>query len=56
MTVIGDEALSVHQITCRTGLDHRTVKKYINLIMEIQKASKVYQEQIGLRIFVRKVV
>jgi len=49
-----DRPVTVHQLTCRSGLDHRTIKKYLNLIMDIQEARKVITEQVGLRVVVKK--
>ncbi len=49
-----DQPVSVHQLTCRSGLDHRTIKKYLELIMEIQGARKIVKEQVGLRVLVKK--
>jgi len=51
---ISEDGVSVHQLTCRTGLDHRTIKKYVDLIIAIQKWKRVYTEQVGLRIVVRR--
>ncbi|VVB59865.1 Uncharacterised protein [uncultured archaeon] len=48
------EGVSVHQLTCRTRLDHRTIKKYIDLIIAIQNRKKIYKEQVGLRVLVRR--
>ncbi len=49
-----DKGLSVHQITCRTGMDHRTVKKYLDLIIEMQSMPKIEKKQVGLRIIIQK--
>lgn len=49
-----DRPVTVHQLTCRSGLDHRTIKKYLDLIMEIQEARKVVKTQVGLRVVVKK--
>ena len=49
-----DKPISVHQLTCRSGLDHRTIKRYLDLIIEIQAARKVVKEQVGLRVLVKK--
>jgi predicted HTH transcriptional regulator len=49
-----DKSVSVHQLTCRSGLDHRTIKKYLELIMAIQGARKIVKEQVGLRVLVKK--
>ena len=51
---ISDEGVSVHQIVCRTGLDHRTVKKYVDLVIELQNAPKIIKQSVGLRVMVRK--
>ena len=49
-----DEPVSVHQLTCKTGLDHRTIKKYLELIIEIQKMQKLVKMTVGLRVMVKK--
>ena len=51
---ISEDGVSVHQLTCRTGLDHRTIKKYIDLMITIQNWKKIYKEQSGLRVLVRR--
>jgi len=53
MDAATEEGVSVHQIVCRTGLDHRTVKKYVDLIIEIQAAQKLAKAQEGLRTLVK---
>ena len=53
-TIPEDEPVSVHQLTCRSGLDHRTIKKYLELIIAIQAARKIVKEQVGLRVLVKK--
>ncbi|MBI5036997.1 hypothetical protein HZC09_06685 [Candidatus Micrarchaeota archaeon] len=51
---IPEEGISVHQLTCKSGLDHRTIKKYLDLIIKIQEAKKIREEQAGLRILVKR--
>jgi DNA-binding transcriptional regulator LsrR (DeoR family) len=48
------EGMSVHQISCRTGIDRRTVKRNVQLIMAIQAGPKVKMEIVGLRLLVRR--
>ena len=54
LDLIPEERVSVHQLTCKTGLDHRTIKKYLDLIIQIQNSKKIVKEQVGLRILVRR--
>jgi hypothetical protein len=54
LELIPEESVSVHYLTCKTCLDHRTVKKYLELIMKIQSSKKICMERSGLRILVRK--
>lgn len=54
LELIPEESVSVHQLTCKTGLDHRTIKKYLDLISVIQNWKKIYKEQVGLRVLVRR--
>lgn len=49
-----DRAVSVHQLTCKSGLNNRTIKKCLQLIIDIQGARKVVKEQVGLRFLVKK--
>ena len=51
---ITEEGVTVHQLVCKTGLDHRTVKKYIGIMIDIQKAQKISKVQYGLRIIIKK--
>ena len=51
---VTEDGVSVHQIVCRTGLDHRTVKKYVDMIIGIQTSSKLAKSCAGLRILVSK--
>ena len=50
---VTEDGVSVHQIVCRTGLDHRTVKKYVDLIIGIQTSRKLVKAPEGLRVLVR---
>jgi len=54
MDMIPDSGISVHQLTCKTCLDHRTVRKYLDLITAIQERQKIYKAQVGLRILVKR--
>ncbi len=54
LELIPEESVSVHQLTCKTGLDHRTIKKYLDLIITIQDWKKIRKEQVGLRVLVRR--
>lgn len=54
MDLIPEDSISVHQLTCKTGLDHRTVKKYIELITTIQGRQKIRKEQVGFRVVVKR--
>lgn len=45
---ISEEGVSVHQIVCKTGLDHRTVKKYLNMVVEIQATPKISKDLLGI--------
>jgi len=54
LELVPEESVSVHQLTCKTGLDHRTIKKYLDLIIAIQESKKIRKEQVGLRVLVRR--
>ena len=49
-----DQGLSVHQLVLKTGLDHRTVKKHLDLIIDIQNMPKIEKKLVGLRILIQK--
>ncbi len=51
---IPEGGISVHQIACKTGWDHRTIKKYVQLIVQVQSAPKIKMESVGFRVLVRK--
>jgi hypothetical protein len=46
--------MSVRQLGYRSGIDRRTVRKYVYLIQQIQKSPQVKMETVGLRVFVRR--
>jgi len=54
LEMIPESGMSVHQISCRTGFDNRTIKRYVQLIMAIQTAKKIKTEVVGLRVLVRR--
>ena len=49
-----DQSVTVHQITCKARMDHRTIKKYLKIIREIQEGRKVVIEQVGFRVTIKK--
>lgn len=51
--LIPEEGVSLHQLTCKTGLDHRTVKKHLETILAIQNWKRVYKDNVGLRVVVK---
>ena len=54
LEMIPEKGMSVHQISCKTSLDPRTIKKYVRLIVAVQAAPKVRTETVGLRVLVRR--
>ncbi|HIG98641.1 TPA: hypothetical protein HA231_04425 [Candidatus Woesearchaeota archaeon] len=54
LDLIPNENTSVHQLCCKTGIDHRTIKKYIQLIVHVQNSPRLKLEIVGLRVLVRK--
>jgi len=48
------EGVSVHHICCKTGSDHRTIMKYMKLIMRVQNSPRVKLETIGLHVLWRR--
>ena len=48
------ENTSVHQLCCKTSIDHRTIKKYIALIVRVQNSPRLKMETVGLRVLVRR--
>lgn len=53
LELIPKESTSVHQLCCKTSIDHRTIKKYIALIVRVQNSPRLKVETIGLRVLVR---
>ena len=49
-----DASVSVHKLTCQTGFDHRTIKKCVDLIIEIQRSQKIRKVQDGFRVLLKK--
>lgn len=49
-----DKPITIHQLTCKSGLHHRTIRKYIDAIIAIQDDRKVVKSQIGLRVMVKR--
>lgn len=49
-----NEPVSVHKLTCISGLHHRTINKYVDLIIEIQESRKVVKQPKGMRLMIRK--
>ena len=49
-----EETVSVHKLTRQTGFDHRTIEKYVNLIIAIQNSRKISKIQEGFRIVLKK--
>lgn len=54
LELIPNENISVHQLSCKTSIDHRTIKKYIQLIVYVQNSRKLRVETVGLRVLVRR--
>ena len=54
LDLITSESVSVHQLCCKTGIDHRTIKKYIQLIVYVQNSRKLRVETVGLRVLVKR--
>jgi len=48
------EGMSAHQISCKTGIDRRTVKRNLQLIIAVQAGPKLRMEVVGLRLLVRR--
>jgi broad-specificity NMP kinase len=53
LDMIPSESVSVHQLCCKTGIDHRTIKKYVQLIIRVQNSPRLKMETVGLRVLVR---
>ena len=54
LELIPKENTSVHQLCCKTSIDHRTIKKYVQLILYIQNSQRLKIETVGLRVLVRR--
>ena len=53
-TFMSSEPVTVHQIVCKTRLHNKTVRKYLDLIEEIQESPKIKKEIRGSRVVFRK--
>jgi len=49
---IPTERTSVQQLCCRSGIDPRTIKKYVALMMRVQNSPRLKLETVG-RVLVR---
>ena len=49
-----NEPVTMHMLTCRSGLNYRTIRRYLDVIMEIQGSRKVVREVSGMRVLVKK--
>ncbi len=49
-----DEDVSLRRLTSISGLNYRTITKYLELIVAIQDANKVVIKPKGMRFFVKK--
>lgn len=54
LDLITEEDVSVNQLMCKTGVDRRTIRSYLDLIIRIQSAGKIVKEVDGLRVTVKK--
>ena len=54
LDMIPEQNMSVHQICCTTGLDYRTVTKYLQLIVRVQNSQRLKMEIVGLRVYARR--
>ena len=53
LDLISKDGTSVHKLCCKTGSDYRTIKKCLQLIVQVQNAPMLKLEQNGLRVVVR---
>ena len=54
LNYLSTEPASTHQIVCATKLHNQTVKKYLQMIEEIQNSPKLKKEIRGLRVYFKK--
>lgn len=54
LDMITDEDITVHQLMCKTGVDRRTIREYLELIIKIQSSGKIVKKLNGLRVIVKK--
>lgn len=54
LNYLSAEPKSTHQIVCATKLHNQTVKKYLEIIENIQNAPKLKKEVRGIRVVFRK--
>jgi DNA invertase Pin-like site-specific DNA recombinase len=54
LNYISTTPVSTHQIVCKTKLHNQTVKKYLQIIEDIQNSPKLKKEVRGIRVLFRK--
>ena len=46
--------VSIRQLGAKSGIERRTVRKYVKLIVHIQNSPRIRLETVGLRVLVRR--
>ena len=46
--------MSIRQLSYKSGINRRTVRKYVHLIVQVQNSPRLKLETVGLRVFVRR--
>ena len=51
---ITEKGASIRQLSCKTGINCKTVRKFINLIVQVQGSPRLKLEIVGLRVLVMR--
>jgi len=46
--------MTIGQLSRRSGINRKTVRRYINLIVHVQNSPRLELETVGMRVFVRR--
>ena len=54
LDLIPEEGITLYSLVRETGADHRTLKKYLELISKIQNEEKITTVTSGFRVIIKK--
>lgn len=48
------KGMTICQLSRRSGINRKTVRKYVHLIMQVQNSPRLELETVGMRVLVRR--